>query len=234
MTPGPEEPSEALRAAATIARTATGPQVDEDRELADAVRELIRLCRSSTADPTTRKAALDHLTAATELLGTRQYAGPYWVTGHSALEAFTPTTDLQRLCPFSPAMGPANPIAPDIEITIGDDNTVHGSVTLSESYNGPPFDHAHGGIIALLYDDLVGMATMLGAGGGMTANLSIDYRRPTPLFEPLEITAWFDHADGRKLISKGTMHCDGELLSEANGLFIRPDTFPVGIPTPTP
>jgi acyl-coenzyme A thioesterase PaaI-like protein len=156
------------------------------------------------------------------------------VTGHSALESFAPTLDLQALCPFSPAMGPANPLAPDIEISVDDDNTVHGLVTLGEAYNGPPFDHAHGGVVALLYDDLVGMATMLGAGGGMTANLSIDYRRPTPLFKPLEITAWFDHTEGRKLYSQGTMPCEGELLSEAHGLFIRPDSFPVGTPTPGP
>lgn len=221
-----------MRAAAAIALADTGPHVSEDRDLADATRELIRLCRSSTADATTRAAALEHLAAATELLATSQYHGPYWVTGRSALESFAPSTDIQALCPFSPAMGPANPIAPDIELTVDDDNTVHGVVTLCESYNGPPFDNTHGGIIALLYDDLVGMATMLGAGGGMTANLSIDYRRPTPLFKPLEITARFDHAEGRKLISTGTMHCEGELLSQARGLFIRPEAFPVGTPTP--
>lgn len=232
MTPAPEDPGDAIRAAAAIALADSGPHASEDRALADALRELIRLCRSSTADANARTAALKHLSAASELLGESQYQGPYWVTGHSVLGAFRPTTDIQALCPFSPAMGPANPIAPDVAITVNDDNTVHGVVTLNESYNGPPFDNAHGGIIALLYDDLVGMATMLGAGGGMTANLSIDYRRPTPLFKPIEITAWFDHADGRKLISKGTMHCEGELLSEANGLFIRPEAFPVGTPTP--
>src|SRR5699024_3505542 len=105
--------------------------------------------------------------------------GPYWITGASAITNFTPTRDLQHLSVFSPAIGPANPIAPDMVVTVDDDDHIHATVTLNESYNGPPFDHAHGGIIALIYDDLVGMAAMLGAGGGMTANLSIDYRRPT-------------------------------------------------------
>jgi acyl-coenzyme A thioesterase PaaI-like protein len=225
--------SDAVAAMAdAFTRAANGPRVSEDRALADSMRELIRLCRSSAVDDETRRSAIEHLDAATALLSAEQYTGPYWVTGQSILEAPDPTLDLQAMCPYSPGMGPANPLAPDIEITVDDHHVVHGRVTLNESYNGPPFDHSHGGVIALLYDDLVGMATMLGAGGGMTANLSIDYRRPTPLFEPLEITAWFDHAEGRKLISKGTMHCEGELLSEANGLFIRPDAFPVGTPTP--
>lgn len=232
MTAAPIDQDHPIRDAAAIALADTGPHVSEDPTLANMTRELIRLCRSSTADEATRTAALEHLAAATELLGSSQYQGPYWVTGHSALASFTPTTDIQALCPFSPAMGPANPIAPPVDITVDDDNTVHAVVTLDEAYNGPPFDHTHGGIIALLYDDLVGMATMLGAGGGMTANLSIDYRRPTPLFKPLQIDAWFDYAEGRKLFSKGTIHCEGELLSEANGLFIRPDAFPVGTPTP--
>lgn len=210
-----------------------GPEVAEDRSLADALRELVRLARSSTVGGERRAAAIEHLVAATELLATEQYHGPYWITGHSALGQFTPTRDLQKLSVFSPAIGPANPIAPDMVVTVTDDNHVHARVTLNESYNGPPFDHTHGGVIALIYDDLIGMAAMLGSGGGMTANLSIDYRRPTPLFEELEIHAWYDHAEGRKLIAKGETHCNGELLTEATGLFIRPDSFPVGdLPEP--
>lgn len=232
MTRAAEVPDAAAAMADAFERAATGPRVSEDSTIADQIRELIRLCRSSAVDDQTRSIALGHLSAATDILAGSQYEGPYWVTGQAVLEAPRPTLDLQAMCPYSPAMGPANPLAPNIEITVDDDNTVHGLVTLNESYNGPPFDNAHGGVIALLYDDLVGMATMLGAGGGMTANLSIDYRRPTPLFKPLEIAAWFDHAEGRKLRSKGTMHCEGELLSEANGLFIRPDSFPVGTPAP--
>ncbi len=230
MSETTDRPFSSVGDAAAIARATTGPHVSEDRALADALRELVRLARSSTVDEPTRAQALDHLAAATDLLGASQYTGPYWITGHSALQAFSPTLDLQALCPFSPATGPANPIAPDFEVTVDADNVVHARVVLNESYNGPPFDHAHGGVVALLYDDLIGMATMLGAGGGMTANLSIDYRRPTPLFEPIDIAAWFDHADGRKLYSKGTMHCNGELLTEADGLFIRPESFPVGTP----
>lgn len=233
-TDAADEPSAnpAEQMAAGFAKALAGPRVSEDRDLADALRALIRLSRSTSVDAATRRAAIAHLASATELLASDQYHGPYWVTGQSTIEAYEPTRDLQKMCPFSPGMGPANPLAPDITVTVDGDDTVHGVVTLDEAYNGPPFDHTHGGVIALLYDDLVGMATMIGAGGGMTANLSIDYRRPTPLFERLEITAWFDHAEGRKLISKGEMRCEGELLSTAQGLFIRPDFFPVGTPTP--
>ena len=75
------------------------------------------------------------------------------------------------------------------------------------------------------------MAAMVGAGGGMTARLTINYRKPTPLFRPIEIAAWFESQDGRKFIAKGEMRCDGELLSEADALFIRPSGFPPGTAT---
>jgi acyl-coenzyme A thioesterase PaaI-like protein len=111
-------------------------------------------------------------------------------------------------------------------LEVDDDKVVHGFVTFTEPYNGPPFDTAHGGIIALVYDDLVGMAAMVGAGGGMTANLSIDYRKPTPMFRRIELTASLERYEGRKFWAHGEMRLDGELLNEANGLFIRPKGLP--------
>ncbi|MBS1847464.1 MAG: PaaI family thioesterase [Actinobacteria bacterium] len=217
--------------AASLSDNDQEPTPSEDRRLADELRELIRLSRTSTADEPTRRAAIDHLLAARELLGSSRYPGPFWITGRSAFDHFEPTRDLQSLAPFSPAMGPANPIAPGIEIRVTDDDHVHGRVTLTEAYNGPPFDYVHGGVVALIYDDLVGMAAMLGSGGGMTARLTINYRRPTPMFEELEIEAWYDRSEGRKLFAKGEMRCNGEVLTDAEGLFIRPDSFPAGIPT---
>ncbi len=211
---------------------ATTPQTaSEDLAIAAAVRELNRLCRTSAVSDIEREQALEHLNAATELLGATQYEGPFWVTGKSAIEGFVAKNDLQALCPFSPAMGPANPISPDINITVDEENHIHGVVRFSESFNGPPFDFVHGGVVALIYDDLIGMAAMLGDGGGMTVRLTINYRQPTPLFKPIDVHAWYDRTEGRKLYARGEMRCDGELLNEAEGLFVRPKDFPAGIPT---
>ncbi len=123
-------------------------------------------------------------------------------------------------------MGPANPLSPTSTFAVDDDRTVHATVRLNEAYNGPPFDTCHGGVVAMLYDELIGMAAMLGGGGGMTADLSGNHRWPTLLFRPSEITAWYERTDGRKLIARGETHCDGEPLSDAEGLFVRPANFP--------
>jgi acyl-coenzyme A thioesterase PaaI-like protein len=204
---------------------------DGDPQLADAVRRIIGLTRTSTVDDAARTDAMHHLASAADILGAEQSTGPYWQTGLSALEQFRLTGDPTEVFPFSPASGLANPIAPRIALSIDEDDTGRGRVTLTEAYNGPPFDTCHGGIIALIYDDLIGMAAMVGAGGGMTARLVINYRKPTPLFRPIDIAAWFESEDGRKFIAKGEMRCDGELLTEAEGLFIRPRGFPPGTAT---
>src|SRR5699024_4754630 len=125
----------------------------------------------------------------------------------------------------SPAVGDGNPVAPGTDLRI-EDRTVVGTVTFDETKVGPPFDITHGGIVALVYDDILGLAAMLGAGGGLTASLTIDYRKPTPIFEPIEVRAWFDEADGRKLTARAEMRLDGVLLNEARGLFVQPTDFP--------
>jgi acyl-coenzyme A thioesterase PaaI-like protein len=191
----------------------------------------MRGTRVSAVDDDARDEALALLAQAAGILEADEVEGPFWQTGLAAIERFRLDGDPTGLFPFSPASGPANPISPDIELHVTDDKTVHGTITLDAIYNGPPFDTCHGGIVALIYDDLIGMAAMVGAGGGMTARLAIDYRKPTPLFKKIELTAWLESHEGRKFIAKGEMRCDGELLSEAEGLFIRPKGFAAGTAT---
>ncbi len=209
----------------------TPREVSDDPRLAAAVRRVMRTTRVSAVEGAAREEAMAHLAKAAELLEADEVEGPFWQTGLAAIERFRLDNDPTGLFPFSPASGPANPISPDVELHVTDDQQVHGTITLNALYNGPPFDNCHGGIVALIYDDLVGMAAMVGAGGGMTARLTINYRKPTPLFKPIELTAWLESHEGRKFIAKGEMRCEGVLLSEAEGLFIRPTGFAPGTAT---
>lgn len=92
---------------------------------------------------------------------------------------------------------------------------------LGPLYEGPP-GHVHGGVLALLLDQLFGEAAASGGAGGMTGRLSLSYRRPTPLGE-VSMNAWVDSVDGHKTIVKGTFSdTDGNVTVEAEGLFILP------------
>jgi hypothetical protein len=95
---------------------------------------------------------------------------------------------------------------------------VGGTVVFGAAYEGPP-GHVHGGLVAAMFDELLGFAQL---SAGFTGTLTVRYRKPTPLHKTLTMKAWPDRVDGRKRIIKGTCH-DGEtLLSEAEGLFIAP------------
>ncbi|WP_405163517.1 PaaI family thioesterase [Nocardia sp. NBC_01499] len=80
---------------------------------------------------------------------------------------------------------------------------------------------AHGGVIAIGFDDLLGMAAAVYAGGvTRTASLTVDYRSITPLNTELQLRAWAERQEGRKVYVRATLHDGDRLCAEANGLFI--------------
>jgi len=85
-------------------------------------------------------------------------------------------------------------------------------------------NHAvHGGMIPLLYDWLFGMVvTSADIRPTRTAYLHVDYRKITPIDEPLTARGRISELDGRKVFIAATMTAtDGTVLTEANGLMVR-------------
>lgn len=118
-----------------------------------------------------------------------------------------------------PVTGPENAIAPPLPLSGNDDGSVAATVTLGLPYQGPP-GYVHGGISALLLDHTLGVANHWGGPSGMTAELTLRYHRPTPLFEPLTVTGRQTSVEGRKIRTVGTIEADGEVCVSAEGLFI--------------
>jgi acyl-coenzyme A thioesterase PaaI-like protein len=81
----------------------------------------------------------------------------------------------------------------------------------------------HGGVIPLFFDWHFGMiVSAAGRPISRTAYLHVDYRKITPIDEPLVSRGRIDSIDGRKALVSATMtDSDGTVLSEANGLMIR-------------
>ncbi len=80
---------------------------------------------------------------------------------------------------------------------------------------------AHGGQVAIGFDDLLGMAAAMHAGEvTRTASLTVDYRSITPLDTELRVHAWVERQEGRKVYVRATMHDGERLCAEAQGLFI--------------
>lgn len=121
----------------------------------------------------------------------------------------------------SPLIGLANPLAPPVIMTFGD-QLVTGRVTFGSVYEGPP-GCVHGGFVAAAFDEVLGSAQTFSGSPGMTARLTVNYRKPTPLHAPLVIEGRFDRKDGRKVYTSGQILVDGEVTAEAEGLFVSID-----------
>lgn len=119
-----------------------------------------------------------------------------------------------------PVTGPENALAPPLHLHGKEDGSVEGVVTLDLPYQGPP-GHVHGGISALLLDHTLGVANHWGGPSGMTAELTLRYLRPTPLFEPLTVIGRQVSVEGSRIRTVGEIRAGGRTCVTAEGLFIN-------------
>ena len=81
---------------------------------------------------------------------------------------------------------------------------------------------AHGGQVAVAFDDLGGMASAVAVNGVCrTAFLKVNYRSLTPLNTPLQMRTRVDRRDGRKMFVAGTLHDGDRLCADIESLFIE-------------
>ncbi|WP_369199668.1 PaaI family thioesterase [Streptomyces sp. PU-14G] len=118
-----------------------------------------------------------------------------------------------------PVTGPENALAPPLHLTGNDDGSVAGTLTLGLPYQGPP-GCVHGGVSALLLDHTLGVANHWAGLVGMTAELTVRYHRPAPLFEPLTVSGRQLTVDGRKIRTVGAIAAGGRECVTTEGLFI--------------
>jgi acyl-coenzyme A thioesterase PaaI-like protein len=192
------------------------PPGPELRRLADAVRRVIDLAVRPGASPDVLTAAARRVEAAADSL---EGVTPPWVASMPAVPAFD--DDPHRFFPYSPMIGYYNPLAPPMECVIRD-GVVHATVLATAAYEGPP-GCVHGGVIAGMFDEVLGVANIAAGAGAMTGTLTIVYRSPTPLYEQLRLEGHTSAIDGRKVHTTGTLHAGDRLCAEASGVFILVD-----------
>ena len=94
-------------------------------------------------------------------------------------------------------------------------------VTLDVGQQGAPF-LAHGGALASILDEAMGVACWRKGHTVMSGRIEVDYRKPAPLGQPLEVVAWVDREDGRKVWAEGCIFdAEGTRLTESRSLFIE-------------
>lgn len=193
------------------------PRRTEMARLADAVRDVLEHLVQTSAPLDTLGDAADLVEQVAEVLRTHRGASTY--------EGYAEAANAGQVFAFvdhSPMLGRANPLAPPIEVRL-DGDLIHGSATFGSAYEGPP-GCVHGGYIAAAFDEVLGTAQSLGGAPGMTGRLTVHYRSPTPLHEPLRFEAWLESVSGRKILTKGRLFHGDVLCAEAEGLFISIDS----------
>jgi acyl-coenzyme A thioesterase PaaI-like protein len=128
---------------------------------------------------------------------------------------------------YSPIYGPGNPVAPPLVATDSSDGRAIGRVTLGKPHEGPP-GLVHGGVVATVLDHVLARAVRAGGRGGLTATLTLTYRRPVQLGVPLVATAEIGTSDGRRTTATARLAAEDDpdtTLAEAEGLFValRPE-----------
>jgi acyl-coenzyme A thioesterase PaaI-like protein len=187
----------------------------ERSRLAEAVRraiDVVMTAEDATVEQMTDAAA--RIEAATAVL-----AGPRVVTA-GGLRRTNRDRNHGDYLPRSPIVGESSPLAPPIAWEWVPPRIV-GSVVFGAAYEGPP-GYVHGGIIALAFDEMLGMANIASGHPGMTGTLTVRYRRPTPLYHEVDFEAWVIKVEGRRIATRGTLSHDGTLCAECDGLFVQP------------
>ncbi|MBF4480108.1 Thioesterase superfamily protein [Rhodococcus rhodochrous J3] len=190
-------------------------EVDQQRDtygpLTEDVRELIQLALQTRVDADDVARAREHLAAAREILERDREDGPYG----------TRFNDSGRFRNWgNAAIGLRNAIAPIGDIHEDDDGRVWTDIHLGPVYEGPA-GHVHGGVSALLLDQILGDAARISGYPGMTGTLTIRYRKRTPL-GALRVEAKLDRVEGRKAFVVGHIADSEGVCVEAEGIFIAP------------
>lgn len=202
-----------------LARQVTDPE-DVRRRLADATRTVIRHLVSTTPVEADLEAAATAVTEAAARLDASTSDRDYFGVAEGSL-----LSENREFIDYSPLTGMLNPLAPPLQISREAD-TVVALATFGPQYEGPP-GCVHGGFVAAAFDEVLGVTQSLTGRAGMTANLSVDYRSPTPLHRELRFTGRVDRTEGRKIFTSATLHDGDRLCAEASGLFVsmRPEVF---------
>lgn len=191
-------------------------QWEAKRRMARAARELAeRLV--TTAAP---EALLDQITAELERLNATLGDAPRC----NGTLAFLKTGDHGGYGEINHELnaigGQSNPLAPGLNMWL-EGNGARGTVNCGYAYEGPP-GCVHGGFVAAIFDQFLGMAQLAGGQPGMTGSLTVRYHRPTPLNTDLTLSATLGEVAGRKTTISGEIRAGDTVTATAEGLFVVP------------
>jgi len=115
-------------------------------------------------------------------------------------------------------IGKANPLAAPMDLSSEDEWAV-GHVTLGRVYEGAP-GFIHGGVVSMLFDQIFGSIMVREGVPGLTGELQIRYKKPTPVSVPLKLMARIKDINGRQYRCEGKLLHGGDVLVTGRALMV--------------
>jgi len=180
-------------------------------DLGEALRTLIEHATKTEAPAADLLRAAASIRSVAEQLGSQTRGAP------------VPAADdlLRGVRMYNPVTGHGSALAPPLHIEVVAGMAI-GHCTLGLAFEGPP-TFAHGGVSAMLLDQILGHAVGASGNPGMTVRLDTTYRAPVPLRTPLRLTAVVDEVAGRRVTATGTIAAAADpetILVTATGTFV--------------
>lgn len=117
--------------------------------------------------------------------------------------------------------GSEQPAGLHVTAVAGPGLTLTGEVTVREVHQGAP-GLIHGGVLAAVFDEVLGGLSWLLMRPAVTASLTVDFRAPVRVGEVLRVEAKVDGIDGRKVTCSGVGRVSDEtIVATATGLFVQ-------------
>ena len=191
------------------------------RRVADQLRLMIENLVTCTSDAQTLNSVADQLSEQAQQLC--QSTMIYGRTAFLAADEEKYGTMSSVGYELNPLDGRSNPISAPMKVWIEEEEeTAYGHTNMGWQYEGPP-NSVHGGFIAAVFDQFLGVAQKLTHQPGVTGTLKIRYLKPTPLNTDLKLIGRVKSVQGRKNVLVGEMWAGDLLTATCEGLFIHLD-----------
>jgi len=125
--------------------------------------------------------------------------------------------------PDNPCFGCGGANARGMQLAFEQDDERQGIVgrfTLGAEYQGGS-GFLHGGVIAVLLDEVMSKLTRFTGQHAVTADLRVEYRRPIRVNTEIIVEGFVKRREGRQLYHEGEIRdAAGELLARGEGRFV--------------
>jgi acyl-coenzyme A thioesterase PaaI-like protein len=183
------------------------------RHATEALAVSIRAFADAAAETAVKPTVLDDVRAQIDALTTQLRAAVHDGAYSGLVEPPVDYSVPENPMPLNPIIGACNPTRPDVQLRYADGEVV-GTATFTRRFTGPP-GFTHGGISAMLADQIVALTGGAAGTRCITKALHVRFRRPLPLDAPIELWGVCDlDDDGVPVTARYTIRAGDEVAVE--------------------